>query len=569
MTPTNQLEIANKDQIAIEAFAHKAQYRPGEQVTIVINTKNGLERDVAGNLEVRISHLVARVATLNKSVELRAGTQQQFSLEWPAQFEEHLHGYGVDIRFCDLDGQVLAETSTAFDVVSDWTSSPRYGFLCDFARHERDSAERLLAMNKFHINAIQFYDWMYRHDTLLPPGEEFRDPLGRQLSLKTIQNKIALAHQYNMAAMAYTAVYGASKEFHLQHEDWALYRADGRSRTLDLHSYGDFLYIMNPQEGTPWRKHLLKQYQATLQALDFDGIHIDQYGAPKFGFNEKGNLVHLASAFSSFIDETKAALLEIRADAKVVFNAVNNWPIRAVAPAEQDLVYVEVWPPHITYQDLAMLINQGRELSGGKKVVLAAYIPPTSEASVRLANAVIFASGGFHIEIGEFKGMLADPYFPKYQAMDIRIASAMKDYYDFLVRYGNILHDGVEDTDALPLWLDNIQMTNCGEPNAVWVIPKRKGNLLMINLINLLDAHCLWKEEQKEPRILSNIQTKFFLPGSARAMRVYLASPDFNHCRPIALDFKNSPAGIELVIPRLTYWDLLIVEINKGLNDPR
>lgn len=548
-------------EITIETYPDKAQYRPGEETDIVILVKNSLERDILGTLEIRISHLITPIALLNKNIKLKAGNHEQVIFKWLPPPKNYLKGYGVDVRLLDHEGHVLAETSTAFDVAPDWTSFPRYGFLSDFPLNEQDSADRLLAMNKFHINAVQFYDWLHRHDSLLPPSEEFRDPLGRLLSLKTIQKKIALAHKYNMVAMAYTTVYGASREFYLQHKDWALYRPDGKPWTLDLQTYGDFLYIMNPASGTEWREHLLNQFQATLEALNFDGIHIDQYGDPRFAFDKEGKLLDLAPVFASFINETKETLSRKRPGTKVVFNAVNNWPIQAIAPTNQDIVYVEVWPPYVTYQDLATIIGQGRRLSGGKKVVLAAYIPPSWEASVRLADAVIFANGGFHIEIGELNGMLADPYFPKYQRMEPRFAEIMQDYYDFLVRYGEILHDSVEDTERFPIFLDNLRIRDWAEPDSIWAIVKRKENLLMVNLINLLGVGCLWREEQPPPRTLENIQAKLLFSESGRVTGVYLASPDFNCGRAIALKFSKSSAGIEFTIPHLQYWDLLIVEV--------
>jgi len=549
------------DQIVVEAYPDKAQYRPGQVVNLIISVHNGFAQNISAKIEIQILQVLTPVATLWKDVLLPAKTHQQLSVEWLPPVEEYFKGYGVDIRLFNAQGQILAETSTAFDVAKDWTLSPRYGFLCDFAPNEVDSADKLLAMNKFHINAVQFYDWLYRHDTLLPPYDEFQDPLGRLLSLRTIQNKIALAHEYNMAAMAYTAIYGASKEFYLQHKDWALYRPDGEPWTLDLETYGDFLYIMNPETGTGWREHLLNQFQAVLEALAFDGIHIDQYGEPRFAFDHEGKLVNLAPVFASFINETKEVLCKKKSSAKVVFNAVNNWPIQAVAPANQDIVYVEVWPPHVTYQDLATIIDQGRRLSGGKKVVLAAYIPPTWEASVRLADAVIFANGGFHIEIGELNGMLSGPYFPKYQLMGPRLTKIMRGYYDFLVRYGNILHDSVEDTDKVVLILDNIRTPDRPEPDTIWTIVKKKGNLLIVNLINLLGVDCFWREEKKAPRVLKDVRAKLFVPKTEQIIGIYLASPDFNYGRAVPLYFEEGTGSMEFTIPRLEYWDLLIIEI--------
>lgn len=53
----------------------------------------------------------------------------------------------------------------------------------------------------------------------------------------------------------------------------------------------------------------------------------------------------------------------------VIFNAVNNWPMEAVAQTGQDAVYIEVWPPNDRYRDLYTLIAQARRCSG-KPVVL-------------------------------------------------------------------------------------------------------------------------------------------------------------------------------------------------------
>lgn len=546
----------------IDVYPHKAQYRPGDKVNIIAEIVNESMQSWRGRLQTRFLYLATEIAALEQNIVLQTGSKQQFIAEWMLPVDR-LKGYGVDVYLYDTKGQLLDEASTAFDVAEDWTLSPRYGFLSDFSRDEEDSSERLLAMNKFHINGVQFYDWMFRHDTLLPLKEEFNDPLGRRLSLKTIQNKIALAHQYNMVTMAYTAIYGASKEFYLQHKDWALYQADGKPHTFG----GDSLYIMNPDEGSPWRTRLLKQYQEVLQNLDFDGIHIDQYGDPKFGYSKVGGkeeLIQLEKVFPSFINSAKVAVKAVELDAKIIFNAVNNWPIQAVAPAEQDLVYVEVWPPHTTYKDLAKIIEQGRRLSGGKQVVLAAYIPPSQEISVRLANAVIFAHGGFHIEIGELNGMLADPYFPKYQRMSPHLRMIMRNYYDFLVRYENFLNDAIKNADIVVTLL-GIPTTDCGESNAVWVIAREKPGFKMINLVNLMGIHALWRDNQSPPRELKNISVKISLAGSEEIRNIYLASPDFNYGRAALLKFKSdSKNSIEFVLPYLVYWDLLIIETENN-----
>lgn len=77
-------------------------------------------------------------------------------------------------------------------------------------------------MNKFHLNVIQFYDWMYRHDDLVPRQDEFVDPMGRTMSYKVIREKVAALHDKGMAAMAYGAVYTGLKDFyrHIRNGDF-------------------------------------------------------------------------------------------------------------------------------------------------------------------------------------------------------------------------------------------------------------------------------------------------------------------------------------------------------------
>ena len=78
--------------------------------------------------------------------------------------------------------------TTSFDVAEHWSHAPRYGFFADFAPDEDPSETESRAdfMNALHLNVVQFYDWMYSHHTLVPPTDEFIDPLGRLLSLDVV-----------------------------------------------------------------------------------------------------------------------------------------------------------------------------------------------------------------------------------------------------------------------------------------------------------------------------------------------------------------------------------------------
>ncbi len=260
---------------------------------------------------------------------------------------------------------------------------------------------------------------------------------GAPQSMATVRHLIDLLHTGNIAAMPYTAIYGASYAFYRQHQDWALFDARGTAYT-----FGDNLIgIMDATPGSPWNIHLQAEFAAVLDNTAFDGIHIDQYGSPKAGFRQHGASSRYGrSDAAAFINQTAELVQDRRGDAGVtLFNSVGNWPIDAVAPAQQDASYIEVWPPNNDYLDLNRIITNAQALGSEKPVILAAYIPPERVINWRLANAVILASGAYHLETGEPGSMLQDPYFPRFGEIAAADQPTFTRYYDFIVRYENVL----------------------------------------------------------------------------------------------------------------------------------
>lgn len=95
---------------------------------------------------------------------------------------------------------VVSTAYTSYDIADHWNRAPRYGFLSDFRSEESGDTRDVDSMNKFHLNVIQFYDWMYRHDELVPKEDEFIDPMGRTMSYKVVCEKVAAVHDKGMAA---------------------------------------------------------------------------------------------------------------------------------------------------------------------------------------------------------------------------------------------------------------------------------------------------------------------------------------------------------------------------------
>lgn len=544
--------------VRLNVYPAKSTFAPAEPIELIAE----IEAEAAARATVHLSifHLATRVARDEYPISLAPGQQAvTLNLELTTIAPR---GYGAEIVLTDQAGVVLATASTAFDVLNHWTQAPRYGFLTDFTPGRDNAAGTMRALARFHINALQFYDWMYRHDQLLPPADTYADPLNRPLALGTVRTLIDTAHRHGIAALPYTAIYAASPEFYRTHQAWALFKADGQP--LDFAE--GFLIYMNPAENSPWSRHLLDQFEAVLQTLNFDGIHIDQYGDPIAARDAAGQIVLLDRAFRAFVDAAAGRVKVVRPDASVIFNCVGNWPIETVAGSQADLMYIEVWKPHTHWHDLWRLISEAQHLSH-KPVVLAAYIDPAREHNVRLADAIIFASGGYHIELGEPGGMLADPYFPKYRQMSAGLAKTLSAYYDFAVRYENVL--ALDTHDATEAWSERVIVTggSIGEQEAqaaVWPIVRAGDGFAAISLINLRGlASDHWTDPLPgAPTSIGPLVVKLYIDQPVS--RMWWASPDGDSSQAIPVSSQIGRDGrgnyLSLSLPGLAWWTLIVLE---------
>ena len=67
--------------------------------------------------------------------------------------------------------------------------------LTDFQPGRTEIAGPVSIMADYHINALQFYDWMYRHEQFLTTEEPYVDLLGRQLSRQVVDELMILLIQ--------------------------------------------------------------------------------------------------------------------------------------------------------------------------------------------------------------------------------------------------------------------------------------------------------------------------------------------------------------------------------------
>jgi len=534
------------DKMITDVYPDKGIYKPGGKATITVELIS--KESFNGFITFSVKDLARELVRENYKLILSPGSSK-FSFEWITPGEEK--GFGVDVAIFDNNGKMIDTKSTAIDTASFWGKAPRYGFMSDFSPGLTDIEERVKELVKFHIDGLQFYDWMYRHDTYIPVQNIFEDPLGRILSLDTIRKKINFSWSYGITPMAYTAIYAASKEFMEAHKEWGLFKD---MDLKEIYDFGNgFLYIMNPSLGTPWTLHMIEEYKKIISLLGFGGIHIDQYGDPKFGYGKDADgkiiPIDLSQVIPEFINATKNSITTINPTSTVTFNCVTSWPIDEVARSKEDFEYIEVWPPYKNFDDFYTLINNARTLNGGRQIVIAAYVDTILPTNILLTDAIVFASGGYRIELGEERGYLVDPYFPKYKLVSQELYRKLRKYYDFITRYRIFLYDS-----------QLVPAEGISTDKDVWAIRRSLSNYEVIHFINYNRA---LMDRWNEPLFKGIKEKKYLRVNLSRVQEpkaIYLISPDIEDPRPLALNFTYSNGLVSLNIPSLYIWDTLVIE---------
>ncbi|AJY77719.1 hypothetical protein VN24_13730 [Paenibacillus beijingensis] len=560
-----------------DVYPLKAQYMKGEPVEIAIEIENFYDYDYSVQLEIGIMDL-NRTLSL-ETIVLKLPPQAVMThVLTTGPYQTKMGGFGVDVLLHGGEAEPQ-RLSGSFDVVADWRKSLRYGFLSDFHPREAGDEQDVALLNKLHLNLVQFYDWMYRHDDLVSPEEVFTDLMGRELSLGVVKKKIELCHRYGMKAIAYGAVYAASRAFYDRHPDWALYYNNGK--VID---FIDIFCIMNIAEQSPWHRHIIAEYRKAVEQVDFDGIHMDTYGYPKTGFSRLGGELkpeRLDGQFPVLIANTRRELEQVRDDVCLIFNNVGNWPVDTVAAAPQDAVYIEVWNPYERYHHIAQIIAWAQQHGGGKPVILAAYLAPfrlepaeqidRAHVSALLLSAVIFSHGANHLLLGENGGVLTQGYYADYSVASDAFIREIRNYYDFMIRYLHVLYaPSLRDVSMTHVEGDNLEyvfagapMSTYGEAGKVWTVVRENEAYKLISFINMTNNdEDYWNRGKKRPAPQGPVTVRILMDREAES--VFIASPDAGMGAPreVAAVYEDSPRGLTLTvtIPELHIWDLLVVE---------
>lgn len=552
-------------------FTDKSSYKPGEQVLFNIDFFESVSNKI---IHVNYLHLAEKIHEEEFNI---TQPQKNFSWNWLPPGTDY-EGYLVEVSLIE-NGAAVDAINIAVDVSSNWRKFPRYGFLSDFSLISNDSIKSVVKnLTRHHINGLQFYDWHYKHHQPLKgtadnPASSWKDIANRTNNLSTILSYINEARSVGMKTMAYNLVYGAYSTAYMDgvKDEWGIYK--DRNHTTrwgyDLpDSWAADLIFINPGN-EDWKQYIFKEEAKVFQAIPFDGWHADQVGDPGTVYDYSGNFLSVGNLFEQFLNDTKKNL-----GVSIVMNAVNQYGQTGIARTPMDFLYTEVWNPNNNYSDLIRIINNNNNYSADSlQTVLAAYVNHDLSGSpgyfnthsVLFANAVIFSAGASHLELGEH--MLGHEYFPNNNLkMKSDLKSALVNYYDFLTAYQNILRDDVEN---IPLTVDavsGVTLSKYQSLGKVYYFAKKKVNKTILHLLNFTNASTLqWADQQgiqTEPKLIQNFRIKITLAEKVKC--VWFASPDTLNCSPQPLNFTSSEGFIEVDVPSLKYWDMIIVETEEG-----
>lgn len=553
-----------KGLLSLSLRTDKVCYKPGETVSFAV------EGNIPSGAMVRYRN----GAEVVSSVPISSNT---WTWQTPAQ---DYCGYMVDIYTTSGNEETIYGT-IAVDVSSDWKQYPRYGFVASYDHSKTQAVieQEMAFLNRCHINGIQFYDWHNKHHWPLGGTREqllerYTDIANREIVTDVVKRYIETQHRYGMKAMFYNLCYGALDDASSEGvaEQWYMFKqpkhTDKDVLTLS-DSWKSNIYLLNP-ENSDWQRYLAERNDEVYANFDFDGFHIDQVGSRGTVYDYYGTKINLPRAFASFINAMKAA----HPQKSLVMNAVANYGARQIAnTANVDFLYNELWDGESKFSDLLTAKQANSAYSNQQlQTIFAAYMNYNKSsaagtfntAGVLLTDAVMFAIGAAHLELGDGH-MLCHEYFPNGNLkMSQELQAAIVCYYDFLVAYETWLRGGGNET-AMDITSSNAAITiNAWPPQLkkVTAYCKDVNGKRVVHLLNFRQANSLsWRDmdgTMPTPDTLSDLALSF--NSIEKVNKIWAATPDALGGAPQELSFKQENGVVTFTLPSLKYWTMLVIE---------
>lgn len=516
---------------------------------------------------------------------------------WTAPPQD-FQGYLVEVYTTDGTTDIIHGT-IAVDVSSDWTRFPRYGFVATFGSDKTVSVVRneMTWLNRCHINAVQFQDWHFSHDwplggTREKPLSTYKDIANRIIYTSAVRNYITRQHQLGMKSFFYNLCFGVLDDYESRgvKEEWLAFK-DRNHTQKDKHDLPDSwksdIYLANPAN-PEWQAFLADRNDDVYACLDFDGYQIDQLGNRGTLYNYNGSQLNLPSGYASFIK----AMKERHPGKRLVMNAVSEYGGKEIGRTGQvDCFYNEVWGCHsgdaltnteARFANLRNIIQNNRSYNADLQTVFAAYMNYCCDNSnfntpgVVMADAVMFALGGSHLELGG-DHMLCREYFPYTgQKMTTELEDWMIHYYDFLTAYETLLRGDWKENSTIRVSSTDVAI-NKWEPvnQRVIQLAREVDGRKVIHLLNFCTQEsskvkdpayllCWHDRDGFRPWPVEHKQLALTISGLTslnKIRRLWVASPDYmGGAVQEITDYSFSSSVLRFTLPALQFWTMIVVE---------
>ncbi len=346
-------------------------------------------------------------------------------------------------------------------------------------------------LRQLRCTVVQVYDWMERYSMPLATTDSYRDPLNRPIELAALRDLIKGIRENGAVAQAYAPVCAADEAFADEHQTWLLRRNDGVRESL-----GNLLQIMDPAN-VRWQSHWIDAYGRAMDALGFNGLHLDTYGYPRVAFDITGTFVSIDDGYESFVRAVRSA----RPDDVISFNQVNGVPRGFEAPHRPGFRYAEVWPPNDRWRHLEGLLERSAGAAPAQGDTLAIYPPvwlgerSSALRTAVLTEAIVTVLGAGVLMWGDDFGVLCHPYYVEHEQLHGDEIDVVLQWHRFALRCRDLFRDGV-DTSWYELEDENasVGVTWSGatspEPvgGAVFARVRRRDDTVVVSVIDLSGA---------------------------------------------------------------------------------
>jgi dextranase len=404
---------------------------------------------------------------------------------------------------------------------------PVHGFATSFGD---DDVASVVEWNRaLRSTVVQIYDWMASYTEPLGPETGWLDPSHRPVSFAALRTLSSGLQANGAVAHAYAPIYAVGNEFAAIHPEMLMYQADG-----SVIRFLDQIVLANPGNDA-WQRHFVESYGAAMDAIGFDGLHIDTYGYPRLAFDVEGNRLDVRAGYESFL----SALRTARPSALISFNQVDGVPSAANLPNGPRFRYCEVWPPNDSWRHFEGLLDRSSGRAGvvgpiGERDTLirgsiACYPPvwgtdpfannddPAKRAdSLRtalLTEAVVTSIGASALMFGDLTAVLCDPYYPKHARLSPEEALRVLAWRRFSLRCRDLFFDG-EDTSWYEIGDENGSVSVGAEApvkpepvgGCVFARVALSNDVISVSVVDLTGSNdALWSEPTRRGRIDSAV----------------------------------------------------------------